>query len=257
MIDTHSHIYLDNYSEDRNTLLKEAQNEGLDKLLLPNIDTSTIEDMHEVVKLYPKLCYPMMGLHPGSVRENYKDELSEIERYLFAGEYCAVGEIGMDLYWPENQEFLKEQKEVLETQMYWAQKLNLPVVIHVRNSFKETLDIVQKFKYDLTGVFHCFSGSEADAKQVMDMGFVLGIGGVLTYKKSDLPEIVQYAGIDKLVLETDAPFLPPVPHRGKRNIPVYIFLVAQKLSEIMSLDINKVIESTDINAERIFFTNER
>lgn len=251
-VDTHTHLFVDSFDEDRTEVVKRAISGGVEKLLLPNIDADTIIPMQELCAEFPNNCYPMMGLHPGNVREDFEKELDIIQKHLFSGGYIAVGEIGMDLYWDKT--FVEEQKEAFSRQVAWAKELNLPIAIHARDAFQEIFDILDELNDDsLKGVFHCFTGSKQDAEKVMSYGgFKMGIGGVVTYKNAGLDKTLADIPIDELILETDSPYLTPVPHRGKRNESSYLLHVAEKLSEIYGLKLSEVESITTKNAIELF-----
>jgi TatD DNase family protein len=255
LIDTHSHLYEDSFLPDWEEVIARCQLAAVNKILLPNVDRSTILPMQEAVKKNPDLLIPMMGLHPCSVKENYLEEMSVIKQELYSGKFVAVGEIGIDLYWDKS--FAKEQEEVFLTQVQWANELNLPISIHSRESTRIIIDIL-KTQLDCKnkGIFHCFSGSLEEAKEIIDMGYYLGIGGVITFKNSQLPNIVSVVGMDRIVLETDSPYLAPMPHRGKRNESSYTSLVALKLADIFHLSLEQVSEKTTHNAISIFKIDE-
>ncbi|TCO08018.1 TatD family hydrolase [Natronoflexus pectinivorans] len=252
MIDTHSHIYAKEFDQDRDEIIQRAKDAGITGIFLPNIDTESILRMHDTEEKYPDICKAMMGLHPTSVKEDYKEQLKLIEKHLNQRPYAAVGEIGMDLYWDTT--FRKEQEDALMAQINWSRELNLPVVIHTRDAFPEIFSVFDKvYDPELKGIFHSFSGSLEDAKRILSMpGFYLGINGVVTFKKSNLPEILTEIGFEKLVLETDAPYLAPVPYRGKRNEPAYLTNVINKLSEIFNVSIETLKEATTKNAIDLF-----
>lgn len=255
MIDTHSHIYLEEFDQDREEVIQRAQQSDVTALLLPNIDVMSIDAMLETESRYPELCRAMMGLHPTSVKEDYKQQLSVMEGWLSKRTFAAIGEIGMDLYWDKT--FIEEQKDALCIQLKWACELNLPVVIHTREAFTEIFELFNRV-YDrrLKGVFHSFTGNQDDARHILEMpGFYLGINGVVTFKNSLLPLVLEKTGINRLLLETDAPFLTPVPHRGKRNEPAYLALTRDKLSEIFSLTPTQVDKVTTDNAIKLFNNN--
>lgn len=251
-IDTHTHLYIDAFDEDRKEAVERAISSGVQTLLLPNIDVDSIPQVKALTASFPANCFPMMGLHPGYVTADWKQQLDRIEKELFGGNYYAVGEIGMDLYWDTT--FVEEQKEVFTQQVKWAKELKLPIAIHVREAFDPIFTILDEFNDDtLTGVFHCFTGTHEQAHHALSYGgFYLGIGGVLTYKKSGLDEVLKDIPIDVLVLETDAPYLPPVPYRGKRNESAYLIHIAEKLAEIKDMSLNSVAEKTTFNAQQLF-----
>ncbi len=252
LIDTHNHIYLDAFDADRDQMIRDARESGIAKLLLPNVDTDTIRPMLEVCEQYPDFMLPMMGLHPTSVNAGYATALRDTETALAARNYCAIGEIGLDLYWDKT--FLKEQKLVFEEQLQWSIDLDLPVAIHTRDAFAEVFDSMYKVGADkLKGVFHSFTGNREELDEACKLsGFMIGINGVVTFKNSGLSDILPTKSIHRIVLETDAPYLAPVPYRGKRNNPVYIWKTAEKIAEIFDLSLDKVIDITSANAVKIF-----
>ena len=252
MIDSHSHIYLKEFDNDRKFVIEQAISNGIEKILLPNIDSESIKNMLETEALFPEICFSMMGLHPTSVKNSYIRELETIEKELDKRDYIAIGEIGMDLYWDTT--FATEQIEVLIKQLTWAKEKNLPVAIHTRNAFPEIFKVFDKV-YDnrLKGVFHSFSGTLEDARLILQMpDFYLGINGTVTYKNSKLADILSVIGYEKLMLETDAPYLTPVPFRGKRNEPFYMIHTAKKLAEIYSVSVKTIDELTSINVKNLF-----
>jgi len=250
-IDTHAHIYLDEFRDDLDEVINRAREAGLSQILMPNIDSGTINVMMNVAGRYPEFCYPMMGLHPCSVKENYTQELGCIEKALSEGKYWAIGEIGTDLYW--EKKYWEQQKEVFKKQMEWARDLRLPVVIHCRESLDLTLEIVESIKDEnLRGVFHCFSGTIEQARRVEDLGFYMGIGGVVTFKNGGLDKVLPEINLHHVILETDSPYLAPVPHRGKRNEPSYIPVIASRIAEICNISIEEVERSTTLNAIKLF-----
>jgi TatD DNase family protein len=252
MIDTHSHIYLDTFDNDREKVIDSALANGVTKILLPNIDTDSITSMLLTELEFPDICKSMIGIHPSSIKNDYIDALSIIEKELEKNKYIAIGEIGIDLYWDTS--FEKEQKEALIKQLEWAKEKNMPAVIHTRNAFPEIFKIFEKV-YDkrLKGVFHSFSGNLEDAKRILEMpDFFLGTNGTVTYKNSKLPDILLKTGYAKILLETDAPYLPPTPYRGKRNEPAYLIKTAEKTAEIFSLSIEEIDSITTINAQKLF-----
>ena len=251
-IDTHTHLFTEQFDEDRDLVIQRAIEDGVQKMLLPNIDLDSIASMHELSEKYPGVCYPMMGLHPCSVNENWEMDLETIKSHLFSSKYCAVGEIGVDLYWDKST--LKFQQSALAKQVEWAKELKLPIVIHVRDAFDETFEVIDELNDDsLTGVFHCFTGTIEQAEHILNYGgFKLGLGGVLTFKNSGLDKTVEGIDLKNLVLETDSPYLAPTPHRGKRNESSYVKLVAEKLADIKGLSIEEVADVTSSNARDIF-----
>lgn len=251
LIDTHCHIYLDAFDEDRAAMLERARQQGVSQFYLPAIDSDTHEAMIQLGDAYPDQCIPMMGLHPCSVQANYQEELAIVADWLEKRSFVAIGEIGLDFYWDKT--FVQEQHLAFEQQMQWALEKNLPIVIHTRNAMQETINAVQPFaKKGLRGIFHCFSGSYESAQQIINMGFYLGIGGVLTYKNAGLPAALAQIGLEWMVLETDAPYLTPVPFRGKRNEPAYLEHVVAKLAETKGVSVAEVAAITTANAQKIF-----
>jgi len=251
LIDTHCHLYLKEFENDLQEVIERARNAGVEKFYLPAIDSEVIDDMLRLEALYPKELFVMMGLHPASVKENYKDELRIVEKYLLQRKFIAVGEIGLDFYWDTT--YTKQQFDAFNRQMELALSYNLPIVIHTRNAMKETIDSVMPFAAKgLRGIFHCFGDSNETAKQIISMGFYLGIGGVLTYKKTNLTKALKDIDLKHILLETDAPYLSPVPYRGKRNESSYIIKVAEKLAEINNIPVEEVARITTENAEKIF-----
>jgi len=255
-IDTHTHLFSESFDEDRDQIVQRAISAGVEKLFLPNIDVSSIASMHELASKYPNNCYSMMGLHPGYVKEDWKEQLAIIEKHLFSSKYIAVGEIGMDLFWDKT--FQKEQADVFIQQVKWAKELKLPIVIHARDAFQEIFDIVDEMiDENLTGIFHCFTGDIEQANHILKYeNFKLGIGGVLTYKKAELDKVLSQISIDNLVLETDSPYLPPVPFRGKRNESSYLLHIAEKLADVYKISLKEVEEITTRNALEIFNLGE-
>ncbi|MCF8373292.1 MAG: TatD family hydrolase [Bacteroidales bacterium] len=251
LIDTHSHIYLEQFNEDREAVVALSLEAGVERILLPNIDSSSIADMLKLEQKFPKICFAMMGLHPGSVKENWEEELHVIEDWFTKRSFIGVGEIGIDLYWDKT--FQEEQKIVFARQIQLAQKLDLPFVIHSRNSFPEVFQVLEEnYKGAYKGIFHAFSGNEEQGRKAINMGFKLGIGGVVTYKNAGLDKTVQKLGIDHLVLETDSPYLTPVPHRGKRNESAYVAIIAAFIADILGLSLKKVATITTENAKKVF-----
>ncbi|MDR1624538.1 MAG: TatD family hydrolase [Tannerellaceae bacterium] len=252
LIDTHCHLYLEAFDADRENLINEALASGIDKILLPNVDTTTVDAMLQLCARHPGFAYPMMGLHPTSVNKEYPAQLKEIENRLTQRSYCAIGEIGIDLYWDKT--FLREQKEVFEKQLQWSIELGLPVAIHTRDAFSEVFECIDKTGADkLKGVFHSFSGTKNDLDKIKQLKtFKLGVNGVVTFKNSGLADVLQQATIDDIVLETDAPYLSPVPFRGKRNEPAYIWKTAEKIAIIYNVSIEEAVLITRKNALELF-----
>lgn len=252
-IDTHSHLFLEEFADDLPEVIDRAKTAGVSKIFMPNIDCSTIEAMLKVTKQYEGYCYAMMGLHPTSVNENYREELAEMKRLLdLPNSYAAIGEIGMDLYWDKT--FLKEQTEVFDTQIQWALEYGLPVVIHSRESFDEVYSVIKNYSdTGLTGIFHSFTGTLNEALKLLEFGsFKLGINGVVTFKKSTLPEVLKYVPLERIVLETDSPYLTPVPNRGKRNESANVKDTLIKLAEIYQQDVEMVAKVTTESALSVF-----
>lgn len=250
-IDTHAHLYSSPIKENIEGIMKNAIDNGIDTIIMPAIDSTTLEAMLEVEKTYPKNCMAMMGLHPCSVKENVKEELALIEAQLQKRKFIAIGEIGLDYYWDKT--FATKQMDAFQIQMQWALDTKLPIAIHTRNAMGETIEAVKPFaKKGLRGIFHCFSGSRESAEQIIAMGFHLGLGGVLTYKNAGVAEAIKEIPMEWLVLETDAPYLSPVPYRGKTNEPSYMIQVAMKLAEIKNLPLHEVAEITTNNAMGVF-----
>jgi TatD DNase family protein len=250
-IDSHTHLYLEQFDEDRAEILRRASESNVGKLLLPNIDASTVEPMLKMVEDYPDRVYPMIGLHPGSVDENVENELKKIHQWLEKGSFVAIGEVGIDLYW--EKKFKKQQLEAFEIQLDWAKSRNLPVVIHSRDSFEEIFNVMdRKMDDNLRGVFHSFTGSNAEIDKIMEYGFYFGINGIVTFKNSDLPGVVSRIPPDRLLLETDSPYLAPVPKRGKRNESSFIPYIAGKIAEIHNISVAEIAEITTRNATKLF-----
>lgn len=254
LIDTHSHIYSEEFDSDRSETIARAKAAGIGKIVLPNIDCSSLERLASLAKSDEKYFYVANGLHPTSVNADYKKELDVIfsdSTFDTLPNVVAIGEIGMDLYWDDT--FVKEQKIAFDFQLTYAKEHGLPVIIHCRNAFAQIMDVMTAYKSSgLTGVFHCFSEDYEAARQVWDMGYYIGIGGVLTYKKSMLPEVVSKVPLSSLVLETDSPYLAPVPHRGKRNESAFVTYVAEKIALLLEREYEEVCEITSDNAKKLF-----
>ncbi len=256
LTDTHTHLYLEDFDDDRPAVINRAAEKNVQRILLPNIDSSTLTRLKKMTTAFPGICFPLMGLHPTSVKEDMEKELALVEKELETGKYFGVGEIGIDLYWDKT--FEAEQKEAFRRQLRMAGKHHLAVSIHTRNAFEDTLSIVKKeLDGSLKGVFHCFTGTFEEAKKVLDTGFKLGIGGIVTFKNSGLAETVARLPLEALVLETDAPYLTPVPFRGKRNESAYLYYIAQKIAEIKNIPPEKVAETTTETARQLFFMKEK
>jgi TatD DNase family protein len=252
LIDTHAHIYLPEFDEDRDVILSGAQEAGVGAIYLPAIDSTTHEAMLQTEASY-RFCKAMIGLHPCSVKEAYQSEIDTVKYYLQQRNFVAIGEIGLDFYWDKT--FTQHQYEAFHLQIEIALAYDLPIVIHSRNAIDECIEVVSQYQ-GLRGVFHCFSGNEAQAKKIIGLNFLLGIGGVVTFKNSGLDKVIELVGLSSVVLETDAPYLAPVPYRGKRNEPAYTKLVAEKLSKLLALSIEEVARITSANAEKLFRIKE-
>ncbi len=251
LIDTHSHIYSEDFNDDIEEVLQNAYNNNVKKIVLPNIDSGSIKRLLDLSNSYPHVCYPLMGLHPTSVSDDYKEELSLVEYWLEKNKFYGIGEIGIDLYW--DRKYIEEQKDAFRYQIKLAKTKKLPIVIHVRNSFDEVYEIVkQEQDGSLKGIFHCFTGNTEEAQKIVDLGFLIGIGGVVTFKNSNLREVLKNVKLSDLVLETDAPYLAPVPKRGKRNESSYLVYVAQQLSDIYQVPIKEIAEITTSNSRKLF-----
>lgn len=251
LIDTHAHIYLKQFDDDLSDMFDRCERSGVSKVLMPNIDSSTVDRLLKVESEFPQYSIAMMGLHPCSVKENYREELSTVNHWFEQRSFIAVGEIGTDLYW--DRTFKKEQIEALEAQIELAISQDRPIVLHCRNSLDLTIDIVEQYKdKGLKGVFHCFTGDKTQAGRIMDMNFYLGIGGIVTFKNGGLDKIVPYLPLDKCLLETDSPYLAPVPYRGKRNESSYIPHIAQKIARLKQKEIKEIADVTTQNAIDLF-----
>ncbi|MGG9971275.1 TatD family hydrolase [Ferruginibacter sp. SUN002] len=251
LIDTHCHLYSEEFLTDIDMVIKTATDEGVNKFYLPGIDSTAIDSMLLLEKRFPGKCIAMMGLHPCYVKENYLEELQIVADWLTKRKFAAVGEIGLDFYWDKT--FTDQQYEAFHQQIKLSLQHDLPIVIHTRNAMQETIDVVKEYvPKNVRGIFHCFSGNLQNAKDIIDMGFYLGIGGVVTYKNAGLAEVLQQIDIQHLVLETDAPYLTPVPFRGKRNESSYLKYVVEKLATIKNIGAEEVAAVTTANAEKIF-----
>lgn len=251
IVDTHCHLYSTEFDTDIDAVINRADAEGVQKIYLPAIDSTTHTAMLNLEEKNANKFIAMMGLHPCSVKENYKSELQIVEQWLQQRKFVAVGEIGLDFYWDKT--FSKEQEEAFRMQIEWALQYNLPIVIHTRNAMQETINIVKEYApKGLHGIFHCFSGSYESAKEIIKAGFYLGIGGVVTYKNAGLAEVLEKIALQHLVLETDAPYLTPLPFRGKRNEPSYLKYVIEKIATIKNISVEDVANATTQNAQLIF-----
>jgi len=250
IIDTHCHLYLDEFKNDVEAVIERAKQKGVEKFYLPAIDNEVTSAMLALEKKFPE-CFAMIGLHPCSVKENFKDELKLVQQWLNARAFAAVGEIGLDFYWDTT--FASQQYEAFKIQMEYALERNMPIVIHTRNATNEAIETVQPFAAkSLRGIFHCFSGDFEQAQKIVEMNFLLGIGGVVTYKNSGLQPVIEKIDLSNIVLETDAPYLTPAPYRGKRNESSYLEFVVMKIAEIKKVSPEEVANITTINAEKIF-----
>lgn len=254
-IDTHSHLYLPEFDNDRDEVINRAIREGIKKICLPNINIRSVKPMMDLVNKYSGFCFPMIGLHPTSVRKNYRDILKKVQEFLHKENFIAIGEIGIDLYWDNTCK--EEQKKAFREQIGLAIDNHLPVVIHIRESFDEVFQILDEFEPDYPkGIFHSFTGNIDQANRAIAMGFKLGIGGIVTFKNSGLDKVVKNIDPKHIVLETDSPYLAPVPKRGKRNESSYLVYTAQKIAEIHNITIEKIAEITTQNAMKIFKLNK-
>ncbi|MDP1743934.1 MAG: TatD family hydrolase [Bacteroidota bacterium] len=252
LTDTHTHLYSKDFDTDRSELIETAIKSGIKRFFLPNVDSESIPGMFQVEKQFPDNCFAMMGLHPCSVNATYQDELQVVKHWLSKRKFIGIGEIGIDLYWDKT--FIQQQQDAFRTQIQLAKDYNLPYVIHSRDSFNEVMEIVSEFKNDaIKAIFHCFSGNVQQAEEVIAAGnFKLGIGGVVTFKNSGLDKVVEAIDLKHLVLETDAPYLAPMPYRGKRNEPDHLLLIAKKIAEIKNISVEEVAAVTTQNSIEVF-----
>ena len=252
-IDTHTHLFASEFDDDIDIVVQNAIDNGVSKMLLPNIDSTTTNNMLQLCNKYPQHCFPMIGLHPCSVKkDNIEKEILHVEEMLNKNNFIAIGEIGLDLYWDTSN--LSYQKVAFESQIKLAKKYQLPIVIHVRDSFNEAIEIVEKLNNEhLSGVFHCFTGNIQEAERIINLeNFFLGIGGVVTFKNGGINNIINQISLDNIILETDSPYLTPTPFRGKRNESKFLVNIAQKMSEIYEIDINEIANKTSSNAKNLF-----
>lgn len=253
-IDTHTHLFSSEFDSDRNSVLNRAQ-EVCSALILPNIDWDSIEKMTQLCDAWKDFCFPALGLHPSSVPKESYSILAQFESLIPTRQWIGIGETGLDLYWDKTN--LSQQKESLRRHCSWAMELKIPLILHTREAMQETIELIRDNQNgSLTGVFHCFTGTLEEAKEILDMGFYIGIGGVLTYPKSNLREVIQTVDQSRILLETDSPWLPPVPHRGKRNESSMIRHTAEALAQAWFISISEVAEITSQNARRLFFKEE-
>ncbi|MBK7651394.1 MAG: TatD family hydrolase [Flammeovirgaceae bacterium] len=250
-IDTHAHIYSTEFDLDREDVLSRCLDLGISKIYMPNVDHTSVDAMLEVEHKHPDQCISMMGLHPCSVKKDFEKELYKVEEWLSKRKFAAIGEMGTDLYWDKT--LWEEQAEAFTIQIGWAKKYKLPVVIHCRESIDQTIELLAPLAdQKLKGVFHCFSGTYEQAKKITEIGFYLGLGGVSTFKNGGMDVVIPDLDLDTIVLETDSPYLAPVPHRGKRNSPAYIPLIAARIAELKRISIEELQSMTTLNAQRLF-----
>jgi len=252
LIDTHTHLFLEHFDDDREEVIQESLKNGVEKLFIPNIDSSTTKKVIKMGEKYPGICYPLIGLHPGSVKENYHEELEDVRQWLDKEKFYGIGETGIDLYWDKT--FIKEQEEAFRYQINLSKQTGLPLIIHARESFDEIFAIVDELNDDkLKGIFHSFTGSIEQAEKILSYkGFKIGIGGIVTFKNSGLTDVVSKIALENIVLETDSPYLAPTPNRGKRNQSSYLTFIAQKIADIYNIDIEIVAKTTTENAQKLF-----
>lgn len=253
MIDTHSHIYSEEFDADRGEAIQRAKDVGVQHIILPNIDKKSLPRMLSLESEYPGYCHAAIGLHPTSVDDNYQSELDLVKSELERRKWIAIGEIGIDLYWDKS--FYAEQVKVFQQQVEWALTYKLPLIIHVRDSFRETMEALTPFKNSgLTGVFHSFTGTLSEAHEILDLkGFMIGINGIITFKNSNLASVIPQISLENILLETDSPYLTPVPYRGKRNESSYVRFVCEQIAKIFKMTITEVDNITTNNAENLFF----
>jgi TatD DNase family protein len=252
MIETHAHIYDETFAADREEMLNRAFKAGISELWMPNCNSETIEGMLDIARKYPNQCRPMMGLHPCYVKEDFEKELYTIKDWLIKEKFIAIGEIGMDLFWDKT--YVKQQEEAFLTQCGFAKEHNLWIDIHSRNAFWETIALIERnADPNLKGIFHCFTGTLEEAQKAIELNFLLGIGGVATFKNGGLDKVLPHIDLKYVVLETDAPYLAPVPYRGKRNEPLYLEIIAQKVADLMHTSVETVLEQTTFNAKNLEF----
>jgi len=251
LIDTHSHIYSTDFIHDLDEVIQRAYSNDVRKIILPNIDSSSVKNLLNLVDTYPHICIPLMGLHPTSVTHDYQEELQVVEYWLKKRKFYGIGEIGIDLYWDKS--FLDEQIHAFRFQLELARQYELPVVIHVRDSFDEVYNVLNEIKDDnLTGVFHSFTGTIEQASMVIDLGFKIGVNGIITFKKSGLDEVIKLIDPSNLIIETDSPYLTPAPFRGKRNESSYLVYIAQKIADLHHMTVGDIAQITTENARKLF-----
>lgn len=251
LTDTHTHLYYEREQQKQSELMQRCFDQGIHRLFLPNVDIASIAMIDELVERYPENCFAMAGLHPCDVKEDFETVLEEIYNSIAGRKIYAIGEIGIDLYWDKTT--LQIQQKAFKEQIRWAKALNLPIVIHCREAFDEVFQVLEEEKDDqLRGILHCFTGNLDQALQAIELGFYLGIGGVVTYKKAGLDEVLKYVPLEHLVLETDSPYLAPVPFRGKPNESSYLIHIAKKLAEIYGISVDEIADITTLNSRKIF-----
>lgn len=250
-IDSHAHLYSDEFNSDRAEMMYRAEENGVAKMFMPNIDHTSVDSMLDLERKYPTHCFPMMGLHPCSVKKDFEKELQLVEKWLAKRKFAAVGEMGTDLYWDKT--FWEQQVEAFKIQVGWAKQYKLPIVVHCRESIDQTIELVETLQDgNLTGVFHCFTGDTSQADKLMKLGFYVGIGGVVTFKKGGMENVIPHIPLDRIVLETDSPYLTPAPHRGKRNEPSYIPLIGNRVAELKNISSDELKTATTQNALKLF-----
>jgi len=249
-IDTHSHLYLPEFDADRDLVFQRAAEAGVQKIVLPNIDNDSLPALKKTIETYPNVALPLIGLHPTSVSDNVEADLQFVKDELQQHTYYGIGEIGVDLYWDTSRR--KEQHQAFKMQLELAADYHLPVIIHIREAFDDVFSIIESMHRELYGIFHCFTGTYEQACRAIDLGFFLGIGGVVTFKNSTLPEVIKNIDLKYLVVETDAPYLTPHPHRGTRNESAYIPLIGKKIAEIKTCSVEEVASATTYNARTLF-----
>ena len=251
LIDTHSHIYSTDFIHDRDEVIQRAYSSDVRKIILPNIDSSSVKNLLDMVDTYPHICFPLMGLHPTSVNNDYQEELQVVEYWLKKRKFYGIGEIGIDLFWETS--FLEEQTHAFRFQLELARQYELPVVVHVRDSFEEVYKVLLEMKDEkLTGVFHSFTGTLEQAQLIIAIGFKIGVGGIVTFKKSGLDQVISQIDPSHLILETDSPYLTPVPFRGKRNESSYLVYIAQKIADLHQMTLGEIAKITTENARKLF-----
>jgi len=251
LIDTHSHIFLSEFDKDRHEVIQRAKDQGIEHIILPNVDSSTLQPLLEICDTYNDFCLPVIGLHPTSVKADYEDELKIVEIWLSRKKFYGIGETGIDLYWDKTH--INEQKIAFTQQIAFSKKMQLPIIIHARESFDEIFEVLdQHSNQELTGIFHSFTGTIEQARKAIAMGFKIGVGGLLTFSNTGIDKIVQQIGIEEIVVETDSPYLAPIPKRGRRNESSYLIYIIEKLAEIKNISAETVAEVTTANAKKLF-----